>query len=275
MADDTNPRIEEGAPAAGDSAPSPESADRAAPSSTTSRPQGVESLDALLAEYDEGTKAPPEQPQQNNVAERNIISDPLAEQRLDSALSGIDREIEAKARGFYEQERHKAELAQAFEGHVAGIQAKLPEYIPESFARDSLIAMATSDPRLEVAFRAASMGVNRPQIMAELDRVNFAIQHASRNPTADPNVIPQLQQMAHELSIAFHAHTILRQAEAEIVKRANARPPIDPDLTADRAAVIASLKGASQPFDAKEPAPRFSTMGEAEFRNFTRSNYGF
>jgi hypothetical protein len=192
---------------------------------------GSDALDALLAEYDQGIKAPPEQPQQNNVAEHDIISDPLADQRLDSALNGIDREIEAKARGFYEQERYKAELAQAFEGHVAGIQAKCPDYVPETYARSELIAMAAADPRLEIAFQAAAAGVNQTAIRIELEKVNYALQHAAQNPTADPNVIPQLQRMAHELAVAFHAHTILRQAEAEIVKRANARAPVDREIT--------------------------------------------
>ena len=189
-------------------------------------------------------------------------------------MSAVDREIAGKAQSLYEQERHKAELAQAFEGHVAGIQAKCPDHCPEGYARDALVAMAASDHRLEVAFRAAAAGVNRPQIMAELDRVNFALQHAARNPTADPNVIPALQQAAWQLSVAFHAGTILKQAEAEIVKRANSRAPIDREITNDVAAVVASLKSASQPFDAKEPAPNLGRMSDAQFRDY-KSQFGF
>jgi hypothetical protein len=239
---------------------------------TTQPAKGVDSLDLLLAEYDQGTQAPPEQPQQVEQSEPPL--DPLADQRLDSALSAVDCEIAGKAQSLYEQERHKAELARAFEGHVAGIQAKCPDHCPEGYARDALVAMAASDHRLEVAFRAAAQGVNRGQIMAELDRVNFALQHAARNPTADPNTIPQLQQMAWQLSVAFHAHTILRQAEAEVVKRANARPPIDAGLTADCEAVSAAMRGSSRPVEA-EPPPRFGHMTESEFKRFTREQYGF
>jgi hypothetical protein len=272
MVDDTKPRDEEGAPAVVGSASSPESADSAAPSSAAPQPQGVDSLDALLAEYDQGIKQQPEQPQQPEQTEPQL--DPLADHRLDSALSAVDREIEAKARGFYEQEAQKAELARAFEGHVAGIQAKCPDHCPEGYARDALVAMAASDHRLEVAFRAAAQGVNRGQVMADLDRVNFALQHAARNPTADPRTIPQLQQMAWQLSVAFHAHTILRQAEHEIVRRAGSRAPIDETVTGDVALVAASMKGASRPVQA-DPPPAFGRMDDQSFRRFTRENYGF
>jgi hypothetical protein len=234
-----------------------------------SRPQDVDALDALLSEYDQGIKDQPQQPEQQEPP-----LDPLADQRLDSALSAVDREIQAKAQTFVDGEIEKSRLAQAFESHVAGIQQRCPDYVPDDYAKSELLAMSLSDPRLEVAFRAAAQGVSRPQIMAELDRVNGALQHAARNPTADPNVIPQLQRMAHELAIAFHANTILRQAEAAIIKKANSRPPIDPDLTADRALVAASMKGSSRPVEA-DPPPAFGQMGDAEFRNFTRRNYGF
>jgi hypothetical protein len=235
----------------------------------TAPPQGTDSLDLLLAEYDQGIK---DRPQQTEQPEPQF--DPLQEQKFNNALSAVDREIEAKARGFYEQELQKAELARAFENHVAGIQAKCPDHCPEGYARDALVAMAASDHRLEVAFRAASQGVNKAAIMAELDRINGALQHAARDATANPAVIPQLQQMAWQLSVAFHAPTILKQAEAEIVRRANARPPIDRDLTEDALAVAASMRGSSRPVEA-EPPPRFGHMSEGEFKRFTRENYGF
>jgi hypothetical protein len=236
------------------------------------QPQETDSLDLLLSEYDQGIKDQPQQPQPDQASISNV--DPLVDQRLDSALSAVDREIEAKARGFYEQEVQKAELARAFEQHVSSIQARCPDHCPDGYARDALVAMAASDHRLEVAFMAASQGVNKAAIMAELDRINGALQHAARNPMADPAVIPQLQRMAWELSVAFHSHAILRQAEAEIVKRASARPPIDRDLTADCEAVSAAMRGSSRPVEV-EPPPRFGQMDEQSFRRYTRENFGF
>ena len=47
---------------------------------TTQPAKGVDSLDLLLAEYDQGTQAPPEQPQQVEQSEPPL--DPLAESEI-------------------------------------------------------------------------------------------------------------------------------------------------------------------------------------------------
>jgi hypothetical protein len=110
--------------------------------------------------------------------------------------------------------------------------------------------------------------------LLELENVNAAIAHASRNPRADPSVIPTLKRRAWELGIAYNARTILKQTEAAIIKKARSRPPIDEDATADRLAVTAAMRGASAKVS-PEPPPNFGQMSDQELQRYTRENFGF
>ena len=55
----------------------------------------------------------------------------------------------------------------------------------------------------------------------------------------------------------------------------NAKPPIDPEISADVHAVRHSMRSASQGKVAAEPPPNFGQMSEAEFKRHTRENFGF
>ena len=47
------------------------------------------------------------------------------------------------------------------------------------------------------------------------------------------------------------------------------RPRIDPDVTADRFAVVQALRGASGKVDVREPPPNFGQMSDRDFQNYT------
>jgi hypothetical protein len=240
------------------------------PEPAAPQPQGVDSLDALLAEYDQGTKAPPEQTP--TVATQEFSSpDPLADTQLDSALTGIDRQISDGARSLFEVEQYKSQLADAFNQHCSRGQERLPDHAPADYFRDQLLAMSTTNPALEIAFEAQF--VDRTAIGAQLDLTNLALAHARQNPAADPQKIAALQQDAWRLNIALNAGRILQQAGAEIVRKAS-RPPVDREITSDVALIAQSMKGSSRPVEA-EPPPAFGRMDDQSFRKFTRENYGF
>lgn len=49
----------------------------------------------------------------------------------------------------------------------------------------------------------------------------------------------------------------------------------DADATADRAALVHAVRGASTPTPPSEPPPSLGGMTDAEFREYTRKNFGF
>jgi hypothetical protein len=272
MADDElKPRDDEGgAPAAGDFAPLPESADRAAPpSSAEPQANGGDELDRLLAEFDAGVKTAPEKQPEPSAADEldRILNEPAPQQQQPAA-----GEVEARARALFEQERYRGELREAFNNHCAKGQARLPDNLPDDYFRSELLAMSTTDPRLEIAFEASLY--SPAAIRAELARVIVGLDHARLNPNATPEVIQALEQQVRQWQVADQARTILRQAESAIVQKANRRANIDPDVTADRAAVVAAMKGAGAKMNGAEPPPNLGHMTDQEFRSY-KASLGF
>jgi hypothetical protein len=278
MSDDIERREEGGAPSPAEGMSSPSVPDEsAAPPSTPAQPQ--DELDRYLAEYDQQAAAQPkpeqQQPQQSStIDEIDRLLDELKQpQQPDPHQVSADAQVEARARGLYEQEAYRGQLAQEFGAYCSKGQERLPDYLPEDYFRSQMLAMHSADPRLEVAFEAQF--VDPVAVRVELERANAGLARARMDPLAAPGTVQALEQRVWKLEVAFHARTILKQAEAEIVKKANARKPVDPDLTADHAAVVAAMKGAGAKLNVAEPAPAFGHMGEAEFRRYTRENFGF
>jgi len=153
------------------------------------------------------------------------------------------------------------------------LQKQLPSWLPPDWAETKLRALAHS-PELCLAFDLRS--VDRKAANLELQKVQAALWQLQQNPQADPARVQQLQQHGQRLEIAVAAPGILRKARLDIINEAaKLKPPVDEDVTAWRAEIAASMRGASMPVDWKEPAPDFSKMSDAEFRDFTKRNYGF
>jgi hypothetical protein len=274
MADEKTRDDEGGAPAAGDFAPLPESADSAAPpSSAEPQPKGGDELDRLLAEFDQGTKAAqtdvPEQRSDTLDELDRILAEP-AQNQPDQA--SVDSQVEARARGLFEQERYRGQLADEFGKYCSRGQARIPDNLPDDYYRSELLAMSTTDPRLEVAFEASLY--SPAAIRAELARVMVGLDHARMNPNATPEVIQALEQQVRQWQVADQARTILRQAESAIIRKATARANIDPDVTADRAMVTAAMKGSGAKMNGAEPPPNLGHMTDQEFRSY-KAQFGF
>jgi hypothetical protein len=117
---------------------------------------------------------------------------------------------------------------------------------------------------------------DRDAAKQELLKVQWELMQLQQNPTADQKRVQELQQYGARLDIAIHANAILRKARLDIINSAaKLPPPIDEEVSGWRSEIAASMRGASMPVDFKEPPSNFGSMSDAEFREFTRRNYGF
>jgi hypothetical protein len=270
MSEEIERRDDEGAaPTAGGAAAPADTA--AVPSSADPQPQAEDELSRLLAEFDEGVKtAPaPQQPEQpSTIGEIDRLINELHQPQQPAA-----GEVESRARELYERERYRSQLTDEFNKHCDRGQQKIPDNLPSDYYRSELLAMSTADPRLEVAFEAQFH--DPVAIRVALDQAKVELVRARINPQATPESIKGLEQQVWQLGVAANARVILLQAQSAIVKKANQRANIDPDLTADRAMVAAAVRGAGAKIDVAEPAPAFGYMSDAELKDYTRRNFGF
>jgi hypothetical protein len=233
-----------------------------APADSAPTPAEPDPLDKLLAEFDEGTKPAvgtpePAQPQ----------ADPL-QPRVDPT-----QDIDARVAERWQAERaaaaEQAKVRDTFEQYCNSNQQRVAEHLPSDYYRTEMIAASVTDPRLEVAIRAKAFNVTPAAAAAEHDRVSREIVRLMINPTADPRAVQSLQSYLAELQIAYHGPTILAQHNAAILAKAN-RPLIDAQVTEDRIAVAAAVRGASQGKMPEEPAPDLGRLSEQEFREYKR-----
>lgn len=250
-------------------APDPAPAPAPEPTAPDPAPKG-DALDEFLAEYEQAF--PKQEPSTPEPQQQQ--ADPLESREFNQAAEAIDRGIVANMRAAYEAEADRQRLVQHFEQHCQRGQAKCPDFVPGDYYRSELLAQSVTDPRLEIALKVQHHQINPVAVRVELEKVNAALVRAAHDPRANPAVIPSLQQYKWQLEVAYHARTILGQADAAIIKKANARAPIDEIVSADVFAVVQAMKGSSTP-PGPEPAPRLGQMSENQFREFTRNNYGF
>jgi hypothetical protein len=236
-------------------------------------------LDKLLEEFDAaqttpgalGAQAQPEPTSDELDQLLRELDQPSAAQQLSEADAKI-----AAARSAYEAEaqRHKEEMA--LNEWCASWQERCPDWCPPDYFRNSAIAAALQDPRLEVAFRAAVNNVDRRAARNELDRVSQQVQQAKLTPGVDQNLIQNAQRYLWQLECAIHRDQILAQASNRIVNEARKNQPFDPEATGVRAMVNAAiLRGASTSTPPEEPAPNYNAMTDYELRKHTQEKYGF
>jgi hypothetical protein len=226
-------------------------------------------LDSLLAEFDAKTQSdqPPttetEQPRDNAIDE--LLAGYSADEKRISDLQGQVDTLQMEA--------HRAKELDAFSEYASDIQAQLPSWLPPDWAETKLRSLA-HDKELCLAFDLRA--VDRKAANFELQKVQAALWQLQQNPQADPARVKQLNDYAYRLNVAVTAPAILRKARLDIINAAaRLKPPIDEDTTAWRAEIAASMRGASMPLDFKDPPPNFGQMSDAEFRDYTKRNYGF
>jgi hypothetical protein len=257
----------------------PETVTAQLPADTPAPPIGTtddRSLDDLLNQFDLATKQPESEPQQLPGSENGAVSNEeldrlLAEVGGPSADAQRANQLQGELDGLKAEINRQQELA-AFEKFADSLQGRLPSHIPPGFAKDALMSMAHDDTK-QMAWLYRN--VDRQQVDAELRRVEAAFDAIRRNPVGvDPNKVAQLRDYGMRLGIAYNAQQILRNAERDIIKRAEAHKVYDPEQTQihdDVAWAVRSAHGKAP----EEPPPRLGSMTDAEFRDYTRKNFGF
>jgi len=96
-----------------------------------------------------------------------------------------------------------------------------------------------------------------------------------QNPDATPQLLQEIMQRGQQAELAMRARGILMDAKRRCEAAAKkVGPPIDEDVTADVAAMVASMRGASAKVSAADPPPNFSTMSDQDFRAY-KAQFGF
>jgi len=241
-------------------------------------PASEPDLDTLLKEYDEqatpgalGAEAQPEPTADELDQLLRELDQPSTAQQLSEADAKI-----AAARSAYEAEAQRAKEEAALNEWCASWQERCPDWCPPDYFRNSAIAAALQDPRLEVAFRAQVNNVDRRAARNEWDRVSAQVRQARLTPGVNQELIRNAEQYLWQLECAIHRDQILGAASHRIVSEARKNQPFDPEATGVRAMVNAAiLRGASTSTPPEDPAPNFNAMTDAELRRFTQEKYGF
>jgi hypothetical protein len=254
-----------------------------------SAPGDVDTLDALLAEYDAGVaKSEPEADAYASKAEDEQLLADLDRQRLlgqaNDAFSENGRlkseldQWRTDATALQQQHQqllnqlHLAAEQNDFRSFAKGLQDKIGDGPPD-FAERWLYAEAASNEVLRLAWD--NRKVNPDEIKATMFRAQDALLRMQRDPRSDPNQIAEVTRLAQQCAIVLEGPRIMAEARARCVEAARKFQAIDQDVTGDVMAVVASLKGADAGRMGREPAPNFGGMSEAEFKRHTRDNYGF
>jgi hypothetical protein len=246
-----------------------------APASITSPDASPDAYDDLLAEFERGTNqrpadnVPPDVPAatQNDPVEALLrdLNDDKRVTDLQGELNGLRAEVHRKAE------------ADAFDKYSAELQSKLPAHLPEDYCRNALLAAASQDPNLELAWGYRNLtNAERRAADLEFKQLEHLYGQVQRGPD-DPRkavTLAQLEQRGRQLGLMMNAPTILRQLERDIEKRASEFKPIDSDATADHVAVAAAVRGASAKI-LSDPPPNFGRMTDREFRDWKITNLGF
>jgi DNA-directed RNA polymerase len=133
-------------------------------------------------------------------------------------------------------------------------------------------------------------GTLAPRALRLLDivRQQFAQLHTRHNllnevresvrrdiPKAQLPPLPEIGTLDPEGILAVNSPSILRRLKNTILTEAkNSKPPIDIEATADRDAVAQAVREANHG-DIPDPPIKLGQLSDAEFREYTRKNFGF
>jgi hypothetical protein len=231
-------------------------------------PAAEQSIDDLIGEYERANATPETTEQQapDNELDQFIASlDGSADRQKIEELTG---QVDA-----LQTEAHRVRELEAFKSFADDVQGQMPSWAPPDYAEMKLCSLA-HDPVISAAWDLRN--VDRKAASVELAKVTQAFLQLQQDPAADQKRLQELRDYGTRLEIAIQSPAILRKARLDILNEAKKLPPpIDSEVSAWRAEIAQSMRGASMPLDFKEPAPNFAGMSDAEFRDFTRRNYGF
>jgi hypothetical protein len=236
-------------------------------------PKADADIDGLLAEYQAATGDTRETQsdttaneqdgdlQQEAVAALRDMDASAVSNHADSRLTELqNRNAELEAHIHREQEQA------AFRSFAADLQEQLPEHLPPDYAETQLMAEAAKNP--ELVFAWGHRDVDRRAVDAELRKVESALAQLERNPSGNQQKIAALYEYGYRLGLAFNSKEIICNLSRDIVKRGSAHKPIDPEATADRAAIAAAVRDGRGAIETKEPPPSLGKMSDDEFRKY-------
>jgi hypothetical protein len=187
--------------------------------------------------------------------------------------------------------QHQQRSNEDFERLAASEQAKLEGLdVDENHVKRWLLSEGAQDPNLVAAWEAKYYQppgpVERARVASHIrqwgeGQAKLALQlpDARARVLAQQNIEASMRQMwktafpdPQEHRAAASAY--VRKALDRMHKEAR-RPRVDPDVTADRLAVVQAMRGASSSKPPPEPPPNLGRMSEGEFRRHTMEKYGF
>jgi hypothetical protein len=238
-------------------------------------PGAGDDIQGFLDEYERANPAEPSTATNEPAGDAPQLKDDA----IDSFLQDLNtdgkrvNELQGELDGLRAEMHRKAEL-EAFDKYSSELQAKLPEYLPDDYARTQMLSKATQDPNLIAAWDYRKLSdLDRRAADAEFKQLELLHAQITRDPRNDPRkgaALAAIERRGQQLGLMMNAPEILRRAERDIIKRANDYRPIDPDATADRAMVAAAVRDGRGVVDLKEPAPDFASMTDAEFNAYKR-----
>jgi hypothetical protein len=167
---------------------------------------------------------------------------------------------------------------QDFEGFARKLQADCGPNVDESFARTNLLAALAERPELAVVWQHRH--VTDEQLRAaerELQQLEVLHMRAQQAPD-DPRkaqTLAWMEQRGYQLGLMLNSRKILNDVWRDVQKRASkVLPAIDADATQIHDDVAWAVRQA-RTGDLPEPPVNLGQLSDAEFRNFTRKNYGF
>jgi hypothetical protein len=246
-----------------------------------------QSIDDLLAEWDAKVgQQQPEPAADGNVSDGNVSTDQTLDRQTwedllgpDPRISELQGQVDAfKAGEFQRQER---EAATKWAAELQDVCARSNPNVESDFViREIKILSADNPGILEAAWQYRNLS---DADLANAKRDFTAAEQLYQKVLAQPDTEPQkqnalryLEQRGARLQAMLSARSVIWNARNEIRKRADTvKAGYDEEVSGWRTEIAASMRGASMPIDFKEPPPDFSGMSDAEFRDFTRRNYGF
>jgi hypothetical protein len=238
-------------------------------------------LDALLAQYTEGTKQP--EPESGANVQEGTNSAPVAESELDSLLANLNADTEranalqAEVNALKSAE-HQRQEREAFSDYASQLQSRLPDHVPPDYAEAQLLAAASRDPALVAAWDVRNVpAAERSQAPALLQQAMRLYQQIQRMPDTDARKAQALNwvvQRGQYLEAVVYGPGLLRKAALNIEKRARDFQPIDQEATALKQEIAFHMKSARGRLT-PEPPPNFGRMTDNEFRQWKRENLGW
>lgn len=252
--------------------------------SVNNAPAAEPDLDALLAQFDQGTKQPEPEAGPIGSQEPNAAPDtPVQESELDQLLAGLNADgeradkLSAELNDLKWQE-HQRQDREAFAQFTDDLQGRLPDWCDPDHARNALLAMAAQNPALVASWEVRNVPPSeRAKAPAQLQQLQHLYNQVMQNPSDDPrrqSTLDFIRRRAAYLEAVWNGPATLRHAVREIERKAHERVIIDKEATADRAMVAQAVRDSGRRL-APEPPIAWGQLDNHEYRREVKSRYGY